>query len=160
VGIATPAWVAAIWISIVAFIVWPAIWLRTFHRQPYSPADRQRWASISKPYWITVTLEWGLCAIAVNWLIHIRRYELIPLSIGVIVGVHFLSLAKIFIAPIYYLTGTVMTLGALAAQLIPQPHTRGIASFVVPGLTLYATEIVILSQDWASSRRKAYPLTV
>ena len=158
VGIATHAWVAAIWISTLAFIAWPVIRLRSFPRQPYSPGERQHWAAISKPYRIVVTIEWVLCAVAVNWLVHIQRYELIPLYIGVIVGIHFLPLAKIFMNPIYYVTGTVMTLGALAAQLIPAAHVRGIASFVVPGITLWATETVILCRDWVLSRRKAYQL--
>jgi hypothetical protein len=151
-GIAAPALLALIVLLAAALVVWPLTRLVSFRHLPYSSAAGQSWASVSKAYWTLVAVEWLACAVAVNWLLHIHRYDLWPQLIGVIVGLHFVPLAKIFKAPVYNWTGAVMTLGALASLAIPAGHVRNLVACGVSGYSLWATALVILCQDKLSSR--------
>ena len=149
-GIATPAWLTVVGMLTVAAIAWPVIRLRSYRRLPYSAADRGRWAAVAKPYWINCAIEWLLCCGAAFWLSHIHQYALIPECLGVIIGLHFLPLGKIFRSPIYYATGAAMMLGSLASLAVHAGPLRSIAAFGVNGLSLWGTAAVILCQDWLS----------
>jgi hypothetical protein len=153
-GIATPAWLTLIGMLAVAAIAWPWIRLRSFRSIPYSAADRERWAAVAVPYWINCAIEWVLCSAAAFWLAHIHQYALIPVCLGVIIGLHFLPLGKIFKSPIYYATGAAMVLGSLASLAVHAGPLRNIASFGVNGLSLWVTAAVILFQDWISKREE------
>ncbi|MDQ2841770.1 MAG: hypothetical protein M3Y72_12165 [Acidobacteriota bacterium] len=150
--IATPVWLTAVAIFTVAFVAWPVARLRSFPYLPYAATDLQRWAAISKTYWTVVAIEWLACAVAVNWLLHIHRYGLMPQCLGVIIGLHFLPLAKIFKVAIYYATGAVMALGVLASLTIPAGDVRNIVACSVLGLSLWTTAAIILCRDGISSR--------
>ncbi len=151
-AIVNPAWLAAIALSTVGFVVWPVAEVRARRHLEYSPADRQRWAAVSTAFWTDSAIEWLACTAACIWLANVRRYDLIPNFLGVIIGVHFLPLAKIFRMPLYYWTGAVMVLGALATLAIPAGHVRNFAAYGANGLSLWATATVILCQDRLSSR--------
>jgi hypothetical protein len=151
--IATPLWLTTISILTAIFVAWPVIRLRSFPGTPRSASDRQRWAAIAVPYWTIVAIEWLLSAVAVNWLVHIHRYSLVPQALGVIVGLHFLPLARLFKSPLYYWTGAAMVLGSVASLAIHAGHLRNIAANGVDGLSLWATAAVILGQDLFSSRK-------
>jgi hypothetical protein len=153
-GLATPVWITMIGMLTVAVVAWPAIRLRSFTDVTYSVADRERWAAIAVPYWINAAIEWLLCCVVASWLAHIHRYALIPQCLGVIIGLHFLPLAKMFKSQLYYWTGAAMVLGGLASLAIPAGHIRNIAACGVDGLSLWATAAVILCQDWLSSREE------
>jgi hypothetical protein len=150
--IATPAWLTVIGMLSVAFVGWPVIQLCSLHHLPYSDADRQRWAAIAVPYWADFATEWLLCAAAATWLGRINRYDLMPQFLGVIIGLHFLPLAKMFKAPIYYATGAAMVLGVLVTLVIPAGHGRNIAACGVNGLSLWATAAFNLSRYRPSPR--------
>jgi hypothetical protein len=153
-GIATPASLTIVALCAVALIAWPVIRLRSLRHLRYSPADRQYWATISTIYWADFIIEWLACSVAAIWLTHIRRFDLFPQFFGVIIGLHFLPLGKIFKLPIYYATGIVMALGVLAALMIPAGHVRYIAANSALGLSLWATAAAQLCEDWLSSREK------
>jgi hypothetical protein len=93
-----------------------------------------------------------VCGLACPWLAHIHRPDLIPQFLGVIIGLHFLPLAKIFKAPVYYATGAVMVLGVLASLAIPPGYVRNIAACGVNGLSLWATAAFNLSRYRPSPR--------
>jgi hypothetical protein len=150
-GVATPAWLTTIGMLTVAAIAWPVIRLRSMPRFAYSDAVRKRWAAIKVPYWANASVEWLLCCGVAGWLAHIHQYMLIPQSLGVIIGLHFVPVARMFKSPVYYLTGAAMVLGALASFAIPEGHLRNIVACSVDGLALWATAAVILSRDWLSS---------
>jgi hypothetical protein len=150
-NIATPVWLAAITILTLTLVVWPVVRLRVYRPLAYSAADRAFWASIAKPYWINFAIEWALCFIAAIWLSHHQRYDLIPHFLGVIIGLHFLPLGKLFKLPLYYLTGIVMVVGVLATLAIPAGYARNIAACGIDGLALWTTAVVLLGQDWLSS---------
>lgn len=145
-------WLAVIALSAVALVFWPATEVRSRRHLAPSPADRQYWAAVSTLFWIDCGLEWVACAAACMWLADIRRFDLIPHFLGVIIGVHFLPLAKIFRMPIYNWTGAAMVLGVLATLAIPAGQVRDFAANAVNGLTLWVTAVVILCQDRLSSR--------
>lgn len=151
-AVATPAWLAVIGLFAVAFVVWPVVQLNSLRRLAYLSADRQFWPAVSKAFWSIVAIEWLALNAATNWLRHIGHSDLIPQFMGVIVGLHFLPLAKIFKALIYCWTGIAMVLGSLASLVVPAEHTRAIVACGLSGLSLWATAAVILCQDKASSR--------
>lgn len=153
-NIATAASLVLISACALAFIAWPVARIRSFPRVTRSPADRERWASLAPTYWSIVAIEWLLSAVAVNWLVHMHRYPLIPQALGVIIGVHFLPLARLFKMPLYYATGIVMVLGVLASLAIPASPLRNLVACGVDGLSLWATAAVIFCQDWFSSSEK------
>jgi hypothetical protein len=153
-GIATPVWLTAVGLVTVAAIAWPVIRLRSFRGAPYSADDRQRWAAVAVPYWLNCAIEWALCFGAAFWLSHIHQYALIPECLGMIIGLHFLPLGKMFRSPIYYATGAAMVLGSLASLAIHAGPVRNISAFGVNGLSLWATAAVILCQDLLSKRKE------
>ena len=153
-GKATSAWLTLIGMLAVAAIAWPVIRLRSYRSLPYSALDRERWAVVAVPYWINCAIEWLLCFGAGFWLAHVHQYALIPECLGVIVGLHFLPLGKIFKSPIYYATGAAMVLGSLASLAVHSGPLRNIAAFGVNGLSLWGTAAVILCQDWLSKTEK------
>jgi hypothetical protein len=68
----------------------------------------------------------------------------IPFAIAVIVGLHFLPLAKLFAVPIYYWTGALSTLGALGCLLIGDLTMRSICIGFVMALVLWLTVSYLL----------------
>lgn len=121
--------------------------VRTARRYADSVADRERWASIAPLFWIDTAAEWVLAAGAVIALAHFRRYSLIPQFLGVIIGLHFLPLARLLRAPRYYIMGTAMILCALASVLVPEGEIRNVIACAGIGLRMWVTAVVILSQD-------------
>jgi uncharacterized membrane protein (UPF0182 family) len=150
-NIATPVWLTVISILTMVLIVCPVIQICSYSSLKKSDADRAFWAAIAKPYWINFAIEWVLCSVAAYWLAHSQRYDLIPHFLGVIIGVHFLPLGKLFRLPLYYATGAVMVVGVLATLAIPAGYVRNIAACGIDGLALWATAAVLLGQDWLSS---------
>ncbi len=108
--------------------------------------DRRRWATIAPLYWINTVAEWLLAAGVVFALAHFRRYSLIPQFLGVIIGLHFLALAKILREPRYYIMGTAMILLVIATLLIPEGSVRNVMACAGIGLPLWITAVVILMQ--------------
>jgi hypothetical protein len=153
-GIATPVWLTVVGVATVAAIAWPWIRLRSFRSVRYSAADRERWAAIAVPYWTNCAIEWLLCCGSAFWLAHIHQYALIPECLGVIIGLHFIPVARMFKSPLYYATGAAMVLGSLASLTMHAGHMRSIAACSVDGLSLWGTAAVILCQDWLSKREE------
>jgi hypothetical protein len=156
-NIATPGWLAVLVVCTVFFIAWPVTRIWTSPRAARTHADRQRWKSLARAYWSIVAIEWLLSAAAVIWLVHIHRFSLMPQALGIIIGVHFLPLAKLFKMPIYFGTGIVMMLGVLASLAIAPGPLRNIAACSADGLTLWATAVVILCRKWHSSHIEGEP---
>ncbi len=136
-------------VTVVAILLvgWAVSCVRVARRYQDSTADRQRWASIAPLFWINTAAEWVLGAGAVIALAHFGRYALIPQFLGVIIGLHFLPLARLLRAPRYYVMGTVMILFVLASVLVPEGSLRNVVACAGIGLPMWVTAVVILSQD-------------
>ena len=80
------------------------------------------------------------------------RGDLIPQAVGVIVGLHFLPLVKIFRAPLFYWTGGIMVVAALGSLLMQPGHIRNIFACASFGLTLWATSVAVLYRTSAALR--------
>lgn len=148
--ISNPLLLGALALLAVASVVWPIAQLVRHRRLPYSTTGGSRWSDISKSYWTLVAIEWGACIVVSNWLSRIGRADLISQAVGLIVGVHFIPLAKIFRAPIYHWTAAAMVLGVAASFAVPAGDLRNIVASGICGLALWATEAEILCQDRAS----------
>jgi hypothetical protein len=153
-GIATPLSLTLVSLVTVVAIAWPVMRLRSFRGYRSTAADRERWAAVKVPYWVNSAIEWTLCSVAAFWLARIGRYAFIPECLGVIIGLHFLPLGKMFRSPVYYLTGVVMVVGSLAALMLQAENIRNIAAFGLNGLVLWGTATVILRRDWLLKREE------
>lgn len=150
--ITNPVLLAALVLVAAASVVWPISQLVRVRRLPYSTTAGRRWSDVSKSYWILVAIEWGACIAVSNWLSRTGRAGLIPQAVGLIVGIHFVPLAKIFRAPIYHWTAAAMVLGVAASFAVPSGDLRNIVASGVCGLALWTTEAEILCQDRLASR--------
>jgi hypothetical protein len=153
-SIATPAWLAVIAILAGIFIIGPIARLRSLSHLPASPAGPSLWPTVRVQYWSLVAIEWTLCAIASFQLAHMHRPDLIPQVLGVIIGLHFLPLGKIFRMPLYFATGAAVVLGVLATLAISPGDTRNIAACGILGLSLWTTAAIILWQDGPAPKEK------
>ncbi|MFK2877266.1 hypothetical protein [Rhodanobacter hydrolyticus] len=68
----------------------------------------------------------------------------IPATAALIVGIHFLPLARVFAAPIYYGTGIFSVLGVLACLLIPDMALRLLCVGLVMAAVLWVTSWLLL----------------
>ena len=138
------AFVAAITTVIVG---WAISRVRAVRHREKSAADRQRWASIAPLYWLNTAAEWLLVAGSVIALAHYRRYALIPQAVGVIIGMHFLVLAKLIKEPRYYIMGAAMIFCVLASLHLHEGSLRNVIACAGLGLPMWITALVILFHD-------------
>jgi hypothetical protein len=144
-GIATPVWLVTIAISSVLIVAWAASHLKTLQNHISSPVDRQLWEAIAVPFWIDTTAEWLLVAGGVIALARLRRYDLIPQWVTLIVGLHYLPLAKLFRTKRFYALGLALVLVSLGSLLLPIGNSRTIAACMGAGLCLWTTSVVSLT---------------
>ena len=139
-GHTTPLWFSILTVLSVGLTAWAILRVRATRNLPTSAADTDHWRAVRKYYWLDVGLEWGLCGVAALVLTVHGRFDLVPQTLGVIIGVHYLALGKIFRMRQFYWTGGIMVVAALASLLIrPRGHIRTVAGFAAVGLTLWVT---------------------
>lgn len=148
----TPAWFSIVTVPAVALITWAFLRVRTVRHLPSSPAELEHSRAFRKFFWIDVGIEWGLSGVAVFALARFGRGDLIPQALGVIIGLHFLPLVRIFRAPLYYWTGGIMVVAALGSLLMHRGHIRNIAGCAAVGLTLWVTSVAVLCRTSAALR--------
>ena len=86
-----------------------------------------------------------LCA---TLLEHLGLGIWIPVVIAVIVGLHFLPLARVFEVPLYYWTGTLCILGAIASSAIPDAVARSLSVGFVMAAVLWLTAFWVLMRTY------------
>ncbi len=69
----------------------------------------------------------------------LRRYDLIPAGIAMVVGLHFLPLGKVFRTPVYYATGVSIVLWCVASLVLFQGPEMDVASAIGTGSILWLT---------------------
>ncbi len=147
-GRPTPLWFSIVTVPAVGLMVWAIRRIRATRNLPSSAAELDHWKTVRKFYWLDVGLEWVLIGVAAFVLTKVGRFDLIPQAVGVIVGLHYLPLGKIFRAQQFYWTGTVMVTAAIGSLLIRRGSLRNVVACVAVGLTLWVTCAGIL---WTSS---------
>lgn len=98
-----------------------------------------------KLFGIILGIEAGLIALC-SMLLASRGLGLwIPITVAIIVGVHFLPLARVFDVPLYYWTGTLSILGVLGCLLIREVDTRLLwVGFVMAGVLWLSVAVLLL----------------
>ncbi len=93
---------------------------------------------------ITFGVEAGLIALSSELLAHYGFGDWIPMAVGIIVGVHFLPLAHIFEAPLYYWTAALCVLGILGCLFIHEVGLRLLCVGLVMAGVLWLTAVVLM----------------
>ena len=70
----------------------------------------------------------------------------IPFAAALIVGIHFLPLARVFDMPLYYWTGFASVVGVLGCLFIHDVYVRVLAVGLVMAAVLWLSVIVLLVQ--------------
>jgi hypothetical protein len=151
-GNPTPVWFSIVTVPAVALIAWAFLRVRTVRHLPSSAAELEHSRAFRRFFWVDVGIEWGLSGVAVFALPRFGRGDLIPQALGVIIGLHFLPLVKIFRAPPYYWTGGIMVVAALGSLLMHQGHIRNVLACAAVGLTLWVTSVAVLCRTSAALR--------
>jgi hypothetical protein len=131
----------------IAIVAWAISRVRATRHYQDSAADRERWASIALRYWINTAAEWLLAAGSVIALAHFRRYSLIPQFLAVIIGLHFVVLARLLRVSAYSKMSATMILAAPATLLIPDGNSRSAIACAGIGLPMWITAAVMLSES-------------
>jgi hypothetical protein len=147
-GNPTPLRFSIVTAPAVGLIAWAVLRVRATRNLTSSVAELDHWRTVRKFYWFDVGLEWALLGGAASVLAQASRFDLMPQALGVIVGLHYLPLGKIFRSKQFYWTGGIMVAAALSSLLIPRGNVRSIVGCVAGGLTLWLTCAAIL---WTSS---------
>lgn len=151
-GNPTPVWFSIVTVSAVALIAWAFLRVRTVRHLPSSAADLEHSRAFRKFFWVDVGIEWGLGGVAVFALARFGRGDMIPQVLGVIIGLHFLPLVKIFRAPPYYWTGGIMVVAALGSLLMHRGSIRNMFACAAFGLTLWVTSVAVLCRTSVALR--------
>jgi len=158
-GHPTPMWFSAVSLPAITLTTWVILRILAFRHLISSEADLQHWQSFRKFLWIDSAIEWVLVGSGTFLLSRIGRYDLIPQLFGLIIGLHFFPIAKVFRLPRYYLVGAVMIAGELSSLLIPRGDLRNIIGCACIGLTLWINGLIILSRisTFATRRTPVLP---
>jgi hypothetical protein len=90
--------------------------------------------------------EGGLIALCAALLARVGLDIWIPIAVAVIVGLHFIPLARLFEVRLYYWTGAITVLGMLGCSLIRDAATRQLCAGLVMAAVLWLTAVVVLLQ--------------
>ncbi len=82
-------------------------------------------------------------------------YRPLPQLFGLIIGLHFVPIAKVFHLPRYYWVGAIMIAGELSSLLLPRGDMRNIFACACIGLTLWINGLIILSRISTFTNRRA-----
>jgi len=111
---------------------------------PPSSAHTESDERIRRQFRIVLAFEWIPIFAVVFVLARMRRPELILPAIALIVGLHFIPLAIIFRARLYYFTAIAIVLTTLAALALTGPTLRQTTICVGCGLALWLTSALLL----------------
>jgi hypothetical protein len=70
----------------------------------------------------------------------------IPIAVAVVVGLHFIPLARVFEVPLYYWTGVLCVLAMLGGSLIRDAGTRLLCAGLIMAALLWLTAVLLLLQ--------------
>ena len=91
-------------------------------------------------------VEGGLIFLCSMVLAHERLELWIPVGIALIVGLHFIPLARVFEVPLYYGTGALCVLGVLACVFIGDSGLRLLLTGLTMATVLWGSVVLILFQ--------------
>jgi hypothetical protein len=122
------------------FFIWKGRVLQK--KYPSSPNPVRK--KMNRQFGIVVVLEGAGIAIAVLIANAIHRPDLIPAWIGIVVGLHFLPLAKIFRAPVYNGAGIAMVAWCVFCWIVFRGERLTALAGIGTGAMLWATSAYIV----------------
>jgi hypothetical protein len=124
-------------------------------RAQYPPLPKEITRGAGKWYLIAVIAEVALAIVAGGTAASLRRFELIPDWIAIIVGLHFLPLAKIFHATFMVYIGTAMVLWSVACWIFFHSNALGAAAALGTGALLWVACILHMLRARTAARSLA-----
>ncbi len=88
--------------------------------------------------------ECGLIWLCAMLLARLGLSIWIPIAVAVIVGLHFIPLARVFEVPLYYWTGVLSVLGMLGCSLIGDAGTRLLCAGLIMAAVLWLSAALLL----------------
>jgi hypothetical protein len=99
-----------------------------------------------KLFGIIFGIESGLIWLCATLLARAGLSIWIPIAVAVIVGLHFIPLARAFEVPLYYWTGVLSVLGMLGCSLIVDAGMRLLCAGLTMAAVLWMTALLLLLQ--------------
>lgn len=144
---------AIFWIAFYgASLVFLRIAIRALRRahclMKVSSPGSQRWRSrLGKQFRLISILEGIGCGIALFLSSHFHRMDLLAAGIGIVVGLHFLPMARLFRFPAYYITGIAIVLCGGLSMLLLQGNPATLCAGVGAGTALWITAVYALARS-------------
>lgn len=91
-------------------------------------------------------IECGVIWLCATVLARVGLSIWIPIAVAVVVGLHFIPLARVFEVPLYYWTGALSVLGVLGCSLIRDVGTRLLSAGLTMAAVLWLTAAWLLLQ--------------
>ncbi len=132
-------------IALLGLCVWRLAALRGKGRAD-NPAAAAKGKRTGMLFGIIFGAECALIAICTMLLGHFGLGIWIPIAVAMIVGLHFIPLAKVFEVPLYYWTGTLSVLGMIACSLISDSGRRLLCAGLVMAAVLWVTAVLLVFQ--------------
>lgn len=99
--------------------------------------------------------EGALIALCSTQLARFGQSIWIPVVAAIIVGLHFIPLARVFEVPLYYWTGALSVLGVVGCSLIRDVGARQLCAGLVMAAVLWLTAVVLLLQSRSIQPQRA-----
>ncbi len=119
---------------------------------PLTSEEKRVGSRMGRTFGIIFGAEGLLIFLAVNALNNLHLDSYIVTTIAAIVGLHFLPLARLYRAALYYVVGSVIVAEALISLALQSPG-REITVALSVGATLWLTCILVLRQGFLLARQ-------
>jgi hypothetical protein len=132
-----PAWLAIFPILIsLALLAWSS-------RQPVGTGNPVEGDHVGRIVGIATGIEGVAIFVVANVLLNLHQPTLIMPAIAIIVGLHFIPLARWIPVPLYYRTGIALVVVGLAATLVPSDE-RAITTGMASALVLWLSGVLLV----------------
>jgi len=143
-----PAWayglVAVLVLGLTAFAVARLVSSRSLPPAADPVAASREGKRMGIAFGVTFTVEFVLIALVAVLLDNAGHSLLIPVAVALIVGAHFLPLARVFRLPFYYVTGLLCMACALGVLLLPAESVRLLVLGLSVAAVLWVSAFVVL----------------
>jgi len=120
------------------------IWKGRSLRKEYPSSSSAVTQRMNKKFVVAVVLEFMAIAIVSVVASARHRPDLAPVLIAIVVGLHFLPLARIFRTPVYYASGTAITLWCVLCWILFRSNALIASTSIGTGIMLWVTSAYVL----------------
>jgi hypothetical protein len=130
------------WLAVIPVVLSTALllWAR---RQPVGTGNPVEGDHIGRAIGIATAVEGIAIFLAANVLVNLQMPTAVLPAIAIIVGLHFIPLARWIPVPLYYWTGAALIAAGTVGLLSPAEH-RAIVTGIAAALVLWASGIVLV----------------